>query len=763
MDVEEDVLVLDDDDSHDGLAVMEGKEDEGSPAHRGGDSEVEEEADGEESEKKLPVVVGTVSPRHASPVGSSDGDAATVSEARTSTQTKDGNDGAGDDEQRAGGGGGGGDGSQAKRRASVFNRLGGVAPAVGRAHVTQRLSTGDGEQDKTTQQAPPSESSQQAQQQQQQRASKRAKRLATEPGRVRAPRIFASAIDTIKQTQPIGAVSGAARSRVSVEGGSEDDDAHKHMSRSSRRPPVQQSTTQHPKARPFEMIPLPDIADEIPFGNGITLEKRHFVRVNASGNPSCFNDVSYWDIQERLAPAISAIMPPETTLQPLRDLSTAEMLVLWLHCPASTATEQLVQSLNGRVLKFMGVVHPITITAEVLLHHPRQPPADLSHSWFTSHFRHHYDDTPRGQRPDTVYVTHLPVRWFARSRDQLSEGDVAQRFAVFGHVHRVALIRSEKDLQVDAQVLRSARENETDVSHGLDIVSTGYHGRNNGDYNNDSNSSSGGGAVIPSPRDLHFDAFVQFEQFESALACARALNERCLSRVRNGRHFQVFATAAIDTSSFLSDAQIRKRRWRAEEIKRATEEEEERKRKEEEERRRREEEEERERQRQWEEEQRREEERRQEKEERRREKKRRKERKRREREERERRKREEEERRREEERQRQEEEQRRLEEEKRKQEEEEQMKRQLMEQKRQKLLEEQRKLIEEEERLLRQEEERLRRLAAIEHTRQQRQAEEKEAREREAKMKLLLMKKKRQQQQQKDTGKEGRNAKKRSE
>lgn len=149
-----------------------------------------------------------------------------------------------------------------------------------------------------------------------------------------------------------------------------------------------------------------------------------------------------------------------------------------------------------------------------------------------------YEDERPGERPDTLHIRGLPVKWFV---SKTSEGRpclrvLTQAFQKFGRVREVGIYEPTSS-------------------------------------NNSKHFSSFG----PGTRALHFEAFVQYEKYSAFCNAMQSVKGMKLIRLEDGgKEGMAIIQADFDRSAYLSDKNIRKRR-RFEERQQKAQEEEERK------------------------------------------------------------------------------------------------------------------------------------------------------------------------------------------
>lgn len=210
------------------------------------------------------------------------------------------------------------------------------------------------------------------------------------------------------------------------------------------------------------------------------------------------------------------------------------------------AMRKVVLLLHGKVIKLSGFADFLRLKAW-----PYQPPYPTEKEWeefFSERGVESFEDGKPGERPDTIHVRGLPVKWFT---SRTSEGKpcpriLTQAFQKFGPVRQVGIV-----------------EQESNQSQSSKFSSFG-----------------------PGSGSFHFDGYVQYDKYSSFTNAMSGLKGMKILRLEDGgREAVALIGVDFDRGGFLSDRNIRKRR-RVEERQRIEREEQERR--EEEERRKKE-------------------------------------------------------------------------------------------------------------------------------------------------------------------------------
>ena len=271
--------------------------------------------------------------------------------------------------------------------------------------------------------------------------------------------------------------------------------------------------------------------------------------------------VSNWEIMERL----KAMVAPDqfTSLKVAK--SSLELLTFDAEVDSKTILTKFLIKLDGKGIKLTGFADPLRVRAA-----RKKVPFPKKHDWNT-HFREATDTNENnpGERPDTVYISHLPTKWFVESDKDTkpSELVVTAVFSTFGEIREVDI--PANDIYRDRiNVLGEAKkEKGTENTIKPNVFKTFSHGSN-----------------------IHFDCFIQYVDYAGFAKCMKSLRgKKLLYMLEDEKGATASIEVDFDKTQHMSEKNIRRRNRRRERLIRADAEEEEKRRKEQEERARKEE------------------------------------------------------------------------------------------------------------------------------------------------------------------------------
>ncbi|KAK3728916.1 hypothetical protein QZH41_005427 [Actinostola sp. cb2023] len=259
--------------------------------------------------------------------------------------------------------------------------------------------------------------------------------------------------------------------------------------------------------------------------------------------------ISNWEVMEKLKAMVSpdqfaVLRVVESTLETIRFEGETETKV---------AVAKFLAKLEGNFIKLSGFSEALRVKCiEAKLKFPSR------HEW-DSFFRdaNELNECNPGERPDTLVIKGLPSKWFAsqQSGDKPCEETVISVFQHFGKVRRI-----------DIPILDEYRQKMTNSGNEFQTFYFGSH--------------------------LHFDAYIQYSQYQGFVAAMSSLKGMKLVHVsEEGRAASANIQVRFDKTSHLSEKNIQKRNHERQKLINKDLKEEERKRneKEEEERRKNEE------------------------------------------------------------------------------------------------------------------------------------------------------------------------------
>ena len=289
------------------------------------------------------------------------------------------------------------------------------------------------------------------------------------------------------------------------------------------------------KITPPLIINLVNMAEDVPISfyptGGLYLKQIALifieVRLPEIRNPGV--TVSNWEVMEK----IKAQSQPEEYENLRVILSTRELIRFEGEFKSKRALRKCILLLNGKSLKLKGFSDPLKMKA-----HESDPACPKKQDWedyFVDKGVECFDEGRPGERPDTVHVQGLPIRWFVSttSGDKPCPHMVTQAFQKFGKVRQVAFTESMQ-----------GAAHKTFSSFG------------------------------PGAEHLNFEAYIQYDRYQGFCTAMGSLSGVKLMRLQAGGQAVVKLKVDYDRTGFLSERGIRKRMHLEEKRRREREEEE---------------------------------------------------------------------------------------------------------------------------------------------------------------------------------------------
>ena len=226
--------------------------------------------------------------------------------------------------------------------------------------------------------------------------------------------------------------------------------------------------------------------------------------------------ISNWEVMEKL----KVLSKPEE-FQNLRVVNySRERIVFEGEFESLRAMRKVVLLLNGKLIKLSGFADLLKVRVK---QDGDSPDKKEWEDYFSERGVTAFDESKPGERPDTIRVQGLPVKWFA---SKTSDGQpcprvLTQAFQKFGRVRQVGIY--------DPSPCQSK-----------------------------SFSAFGPGA---SAKSLHFEAYIQYEKYSAFCNAINSLKGMKIIRLEDGGK-EAFAKIAVDfdRTGFLSERSVRKRR-----------------------------------------------------------------------------------------------------------------------------------------------------------------------------------------------------------
>ncbi len=238
------------------------------------------------------------------------------------------------------------------------------------------------------------------------------------------------------------------------------------------------------------------------------------VRLPEIRNPGV--SVSNWEIMEKLK--IQSEPEEYTSLRVV--LSSREVIRFEGEFDTVRALKKVVLMINGRTIKLKGFSDSLKIRASMA-----DDNFPAKHEWedyFINKGIESFDDGKPGERPDTIHIKGLPVKWFT---SKTSEGKpcskvLTQAFQKFGKVRQVGFYDPTGE--------------------------------------NSSKDFSSFGPEIGKEM-LNFETYVQYDKYCSFCTAMEGLKGVKLMRLQAGGQAETKIKVNYDKTGFLSDRGIRKR------------------------------------------------------------------------------------------------------------------------------------------------------------------------------------------------------------
>ncbi|WKX99647.1 hypothetical protein Q1695_014488 [Nippostrongylus brasiliensis] len=226
--------------------------------------------------------------------------------------------------------------------------------------------------------------------------------------------------------------------------------------------------------------------------------------------------ISNWDLMERLKKGVAPIefcslRVTESSLEGVTleaDLSTRRIM------------KQAVKVLETLTVKVSGFSDPVRVHAtEAKSEFPSR------HDWDLFFMKNKLDESKPGERPDTIYIAKVPIKWFSEKGSDLpSEALLKAAMETFGKVRRVDIPACDEH----------RKEMDPEIS-GIKVK-----------------------GFVFGP-ELFFEAYVQYEEYSGFVDAMDTLRNMKWTKRIDEKVFHANVKVDFDRSRHLSDANIRRR------------------------------------------------------------------------------------------------------------------------------------------------------------------------------------------------------------
>ena len=266
----------------------------------------------------------------------------------------------------------------------------------------------------------------------------------------------------------------------------------------------------------------------LPAGLFLKPDPRVTIEVKLPAEKQVGVSISNWEVMEK----IKVLSLPECFAS-LRVVSyTRDVIHFEGELESTRAMRKIILLINKKSIKLSGFSDLLKVKA-----YQKEVPHPSKQEWedyFADRGMRSFDDERPGERPDTMHVRGLPVKWFI---SRTSEGKpcpriLTQAFQKFGQVREVDMATS-------------------------------------------ADSSQHFSSFGPGSKALHFEAFIQYEKYSAFCNAMQSVKGMKLIRLEEGgKEGMAIIQADFDRSRYLSDRNIRRRRKAEERQRRAQEEQE---------------------------------------------------------------------------------------------------------------------------------------------------------------------------------------------
>lgn len=226
--------------------------------------------------------------------------------------------------------------------------------------------------------------------------------------------------------------------------------------------------------------------------------------------------ISNWDLMERLKRAIDPIQMDSCKVRE----SNIDSVIFEAELLSLGIMQKTMKILDGFSMKVSGFAEPLKVkTKEAKLDFPSR------HDWDVWFMKNKINEMKPGERPDTVYLAKIPVKWFCDGYNDLpSERRLRVAMEAFGAVR-----------DVDIPICDPLRAQMNSKISGIQQKGFGLG------------------------QDVFFEAYVQYMEYKGFATAMDSLRNRKWAKRIDGRFFQALIKVDFDRSRHLSEAQIAKR------------------------------------------------------------------------------------------------------------------------------------------------------------------------------------------------------------
>ncbi|EFP10609.1 CRE-CUX-7 protein [Caenorhabditis remanei] len=247
--------------------------------------------------------------------------------------------------------------------------------------------------------------------------------------------------------------------------------------------------------------------------------------------------ISNWDLMERLKRAIDPIQMDSCKVRE----SNIDSVIFEAELLSLGIMQKTMKILDGFSMKVSGFAEPLKVkTKEAKLDFPSR------HDWDVWFMKNKINEMKPGERPDTVYLAKIPVKWFCVSFWSFC-GTENLKFLIFCKIQDgYNDLPSERRLRVAMEAFGAVRDVDIPICDPL-------RAQMNPKISGIQQKGFGLG------QDVFFEAYVQYMEYKGFATAMDSLRNRKWAKRIDGRFFQALIKVDFDRSRHLSEAQIAKR------------------------------------------------------------------------------------------------------------------------------------------------------------------------------------------------------------
>lgn len=256
---------------------------------------------------------------------------------------------------------------------------------------------------------------------------------------------------------------------------------------------------------------------------------------------------------------LKAMVAPEqfTSLKVAK--SSLELLTFDAEVDSKTTLMKFLIKLDGKGIKLNGFAEQLRVRAA------RKKVQVAKRNDWNMFFREATNTNEKnpGERPDTIFISHLPTKWFVENEKDASPSEivVTEIFSKFGDVRTVDIPQNDQ-FRERVLILGEAKENKKNEKE------------------NKPQEGSTGFKTFSHSSNILFDCYVQFMEYSGFAKCMKALRgKKMLFMIEDEKGATANIEFDFDRTQHLSDKNIKRRSRRRDRLIRTDKEEDEKQRK----------------------------------------------------------------------------------------------------------------------------------------------------------------------------------------